>query len=208
MLTTKTCYQCQKTGILDTATVCSQCGTLLALSTAPPINNIKAMENIREISILKGQNVEYKGKIEHLNQTIFGLKAKIIGYCLLFCTASIIGIYYANKRINYYQNIIKTQEVNISTLQKEEKAAQKVMATYRKMFKFHPINVYYGKAVLPERPLINEVMYVVEMGDDLETVSTFFFGNTNFAHNIGRDNGLSDHDKIQPEQKLRVRAHY
>ena len=77
-----------------------------------------------------------------------------------------------------------------------------------KMYKYRPSMIYYGKAVQPVLPLINEVIYVVETGDDLEKVATFFFGSPAFAHQIGADNGLKDDDKILPEQKLRIRAHY
>jgi hypothetical protein len=169
---------------------------------------IKSIEAFRDISVLKGQNTEYRGRIDTMKQKIFGLQAKIIAYCLLFLAASIIGICYANNRINHYESIGVERGKMIAILEKRMKNQDKTIATFMKMYKYRPSTIYYGKAVEPVKPLINEVIYVVEIGDDLETVSTFFFGSTRFAHPIGADNGLKDDDQIITNQKLRIRAHY
>jgi hypothetical protein len=207
MSATKNCSNCQKTGLPSTATLCSQCGSALIASGAG-VSNVKIIEAFRDISVLKGQNTEYKGRIDNMKQKIFGLQAKILAYWLLFLSASIIGIAYANSRINHFENIGIERQKIIDILEKRDADQDKTIATFMKMYKYRPSTIYYGKAVQPVQPLINEVIYVVETGDDLETVSTFFFGNTLFAHNIGADNGLKDDDKISPEQKLRIRAHY
>jgi hypothetical protein len=199
-----TCHKCHKTGISDAATVCPQCGTALLGSPS----NVKMIEAFRDISVLKGQNVEYKSRMEAMSQTMFGLRAKIFAYWLLFLTTIAFALLYFYHRTNKYENKISELTNTANILHKNNEKQRRIINTYTKMYNYRPTTVYYGKAVAPIKPLVNEVLYVVEAGDDLEIVSTFFFGNTLFAHQIGSDNGLNDHDKIMPEQKLRIRAHY
>ena len=143
-----------------------------------------------------------------MSQIIFGLRAKIIAYWLLFLTTAAFALIYYNHRINNYENKISELTNTANILHKNNERQRKIVNTYTKMYNYRPTTIYYGKTVAAAKPLVNEVIYVVEPGDDLEIVSTFFFGSTLFAQQIGSDNGLGNINEIMPDQKLRIRAHY
>jgi hypothetical protein len=200
------CHNCKKSGLTDAHTVCPQCGA--SLSFANTITQAKAMETLRDMSVLRGKNTEYKTKIETLTQKTFGLRAKILGYWLLFISILTLNTCYHNRKYAKYDALTQGQRATINVLKKRTSNQDKIIASYIKMYTFRQPIIYYGKAVKPQLPLINEVIYVVEEGDDLEIVSSFFFGSNKYAHQIGSNNGLGDHDYIVPNQKIRIKSSY
>jgi nucleoid-associated protein YgaU len=52
----------------------------------------------------------------------------------------------------------------------------------------------------------SETMYVVKSGDNLSDISKSFYGSPNEYTKIAQANNISNPDKIQPGQKIRIPA--
>jgi hypothetical protein len=190
------CPVCNHKNLPDAVSHCPNCGGDLRAVAKIGLFNTDSLEVLRQTSVLKGRVVELKSRLARKDDEVLLAYSRQIALWLFFGFVSMIGCGIAQHHYRNYDRLLHSQRLLLQRTQLHARNSDTLALRYKKLLFATPPKVYIGRHGNPALPLTRTVLYVVEAGDELELVSTFFFGDNSQAHRIGFDNQLDDHNYI------------
>ena len=196
------CPICHKPDLLDTATHCARCGTDLLALTQFALLDDASIDSIRKTSVLKGEKTELQHRLERSSSLIFGLRARMVGYWLFFGLFTLIGCAVVRHYNHRYESLLQSQRTSLSRMHRRIIYDDTLLRNYRLILANTSPDIYIGTKIPAHKPLKKRVLFIITPGDKLGLISQFFFDSPEYAHRIGNENRISDHDLLVPGDTL------
>ena len=190
------CPICNHRELPATALRCPNCGSDLQAFAKIGLLDSDSLEVLRRTSVLKGRVKELESRIERADDTLFQSYSRGIAAWLFFGFVTVIGCSVAQHHYTNYENLLHGQRILLQKTQLHARNSDTLAAYYKKLLLASPPQVYVGIHGNPALPLTKTALFVVETGEGLAQISTFFFGNANEVARISTDNQLSNRNLL------------